>query len=211
MASPGEPGYDDAMAVEMLRQSPASPSSELGPFRKRDYLELPDEPRCELIFGRLYTTPSLTFLHQAVAGLLVLRLNEVAGRTGGAAAIAPLDVTLSDHSVVQPDVIYVSASRLGIVGERIDGAPDLVVEVLSPGTSRRDRNEKLKLYAESGVREYWIVDAIERQIEFLVSDSGTFRVALPVDDKYRSAELPEVELDLGELWRQLERDLPHPG
>jgi Uma2 family endonuclease len=199
------------MAVEMLRQSPASPSSDLGPFRKRDYLELPDEPRCELILGRLYATPNLTFLHRAVASLLMLRLHEVARRTGGVAAIAPLDVTLADHSVVQPDVIYVSASRLGIVEDRIEGAPDLLVEVLSPGTSRRDRNEKLKLYAESGVREYWIVDSIECQIEFLVNDSGTFHVALPVDDRYRSAELPEVELDLGELWRQLDRDLPYPG
>jgi Uma2 family endonuclease len=199
------------MAVEMLRQSPVSPSSELGPFRRRDYLKLPDEPRCELILGRLYATPRLTFLHQAVVSLLMLRLHEVAGRTGGAAAITPLDVKLADHSVVQPDVIYVSASRLEIVGDRIEGAPDLLVEVLSPGTSRRDRNEKLKLYAESGVREYWIVDSIERQIEFLVNDSGTFHVALPVDDRYRSAELPEVEIDLGELWRQLDRDLPRPG
>jgi Uma2 family endonuclease len=199
------------MAVEMLRQSPASPSSELGPFRKRDYLELPDEPRCELILGRIYVTPSPTFQHQAVALLLSQRLHEVARHTGGVVAIAPLDVTLADHSVVQPDVIYVSASRLEIVEDRIEGAPDLLVEVLSPGTSRRDRNEKLKLYAESGVREYWIVDSIERQIEFLVNDSGTFHVALPVDDRYRSAELPEVELDVGEIWRQLDRDLPHPG
>ena len=197
------------MAVEMLRQSPVSPASELGPFRKRDYLELPDEPRCELILGRIYVTPSPTFRHQAVAGLLWRQLHEVAERTSGAAAIAPLDVTLADHSVVQPDVIYVSASRLAIVGDRIEGAPDLLVEVLSPGTSRRDRNEKLKLYAESGVREYWIVDSIERQIEFLVNDAGTFHVALPVDDMYHSTELPEIALDLGDLWRQLDRDLPH--
>jgi Uma2 family endonuclease len=197
------------MAVEMLQQSPLSPSSELGPFRKRDYLGLPDEPSCELILGRLYATPSLPFLHQAVVGLLVVRLHEVARRTGGVASMAPLDVTLADHSVVQPDVIYVSASHLEIVEDRIEGAPDLLVEILSPGTSRRDRNEKLKLYAESGVREYWIVDSIERQIEFLVNDRGTFHVALPVDNRYRSGELPEVELDLGELWRQLDRDLPH--
>jgi Uma2 family endonuclease len=199
------------MAVEVLRQSPISPSSELGPLRKRDYLEMQDEPRCELILGRIYVTPSPTFRHQAVAGLLWQRLHEVAVSAGGAAAIAPLDVTLADHSIVQPDVIYISASRLGVVKERIEGAPDLVVEVLSVGTARLDRNEKLKLYAESGVREYWIVDPIERQIEFLVNDSGTFHVALPVDDKYRSAELPEIELDLGDLWRQLDRDLPNAG
>ena len=119
----GEGGYDDAMAVEILRQSPASPSSELGPFRKRDYLELPDEPRCELILGRIYVTPSPTFRHQAVTGLLWRRLHEVAQRIGCVAAIAPLDVTLADHSVVQPDVIYVSASRLGIVEDRIEVLP----------------------------------------------------------------------------------------
>jgi Uma2 family endonuclease len=199
----------DGTAVEMLRHSPASPSSELGPFRKRDYLALPDEPHCELILGRIYVTPSPTFRHQAVAGLLWKWLHEVAGSAGGVAAIAPLDVTLADHSIVQPDVIYVSASRLGVVKERIEGAPDLLVEVLSSGTARRDRNEKLKLYAESGVREYWIVDPVERQIEFLVNRAGTFHVALPVDDMYHSTELPEIALDLGDLWRQLDRDLPH--
>ncbi len=201
----------NGMTVEILREDPLFPFAEPGPLRKQDYLVLPDEPRCELIFGRLYLIPPKTVEHQTVALLLARDLHQIARQTAGLAVIAPFDVTLADHSVVQPDVIYVSATRLEIVERRIEGAPDLLVEVLSPGTSRRDRNEKLKLYAESGVREYWIVDSIERQIEFLVNDSGTFHVALPVDDRYRSAALPEVELDLGELWRQLDRDLPHPG
>lgn len=110
---------------------------------------------------------------------------------------------MADHSVVQRDVIYVSAERLPIVGERIEGVPDLLVEVLSPGTARRDRGEKLKLYAESGVPEYWILDAAERQIEFLVNRNGSFVVALPVDGVYRSQALPEVLLDLADFWGEV--------
>ncbi|HVT14914.1 MAG TPA: Uma2 family endonuclease [Thermoanaerobaculia bacterium] len=126
-----------------------------------------------------------------------------ARRSGGFAGLAPLDVVMADHSVVQRDVIYVSAERLPIVGERIEGVPDLLVEVLSPGTARRDRGEKLKLYAESGVPEYWILDAAERQIEFLVNRNGSFVVALPVDGVYRSQALPEVLLDLADFWGEV--------
>jgi len=196
------------MTAEMLTESPATPLSELGPFRKSDYLALPDEPRCELILGRIYATPSRSVLHQAAAVLTFFVLRAAARRTRGFAAIAPLDVTLADHSVVQPDVIYVSAARLGIVKDRIEGAPDLLVEVLSRGTARRDRGEKLKLYAESGVREYWILDPVERQIEFLINRGAAFQVALAVDGKYRSTELPEIEIDLADLWRELDQDLP---
>ena len=198
---------DSATAIEILRESPLSPSSELGPFRKPDYLALPDQPRCELIRGRIYVMTSPTYRHQVAIGLLWRRLEDIADRSGGAAAGAPLDVTLADHSVVQPDVIYVSPSRLSVIEERIEGAPDLLVEVLSPSTARLDRGEKLKLYAESGVREYWLVDHAACSIEFLVNREGRFQVALPVDDFYRSAELPELELDLAELWRQLDRPL----
>ena len=69
-----------------------------------------------------------------------------------------MDVRLADHSVVQPDLIYVSRERSSVLHERIRGAPDLVVEILSPSTARRDLGEKLRLYAESDIREYWIVD-----------------------------------------------------
>ncbi|HVS64686.1 MAG TPA: Uma2 family endonuclease, partial [Thermoanaerobaculia bacterium] len=84
---------------------------------------------------------------------------------------------------------------------------DLLVEVLSTGTTRRDRGEKLRLYAESGVREYWIVDVEERQIEFLVQQEGSMVVALPVAGRYRSSALPEVEIDLEAFWERLDRRL----
>ncbi len=117
---------------------------------------------------------------------------------------------LADHSVVQPDVIYTSAARLGILGKRIEGAPDLVVEVLSPGSARHDRGGKLSLYAEAGVREYWIVDPETRHVELLVNEDGRFVVSLPAAGVYRSQQVAEIHLDVAEFWREVERRFP-PG
>jgi Uma2 family endonuclease len=194
------------MAVALLDEIPLAPSAALGPYRLEDYERLPPEPRCELLAGRFYVTPSPSVLHQIVAPLLWKMLDALAERTGGLALPAPLDVVLADHSVVQPDVIYLSAERRGLSKERIVGAPDLLVEVLSPGTARRDRGRKLQLYARSGIREYWIVDPLERQIEFLVREGEAFRVELP-DGTYRSRVLPKVYLNIPALWRQVDRRL----
>src|SRR4051794_5609560 len=120
-----------AMAVVLLREPPLVPPAGLGPYRRRDYESLPDEPRCELIHGRLYSTPSLSPLHQVVAMHLWRLLDDIADASGGLVLAAPLDVVLADHSVVQPDVIYLSAERRELVGKGIEGAPDLLVEVLS--------------------------------------------------------------------------------
>jgi Uma2 family endonuclease len=96
------------------------------------------------------------------------------------------------------------------VGNSVEGAPDLVVEVLSPGTGRRDRGEKLRLYAESGVREYWLFDPALRQVDFLVNRAGRFEVALAVDGRYRSETLPGVAFDLAAFWAEVERRGPRP-
>ena len=196
------------MSVALLDESPLAPPAELGPYRRRDYEALPDEPRCELILGRFYSSPSPSPLHQTVVALLWQHFKRLAKRSGGFAFLAPLDVYLADHSVVQPDVIYASASRRSIVGERIEGAPNLLVEVLSRGTARRDRGEKLSLYAEAGVREYWIVDPLERQIEFLVNEGGRFVVSVPPGDEYRSPALPEIHVNLAGFWREVADSLP---
>jgi Uma2 family endonuclease len=196
------------MAVEFFEETPLTPPTGLGPYRVADYDGLPDEPRCELLFGRLYLMASPTSLHQVVALLLCRHLDDIAQAAGGNAFIAPLDVELADHSVAQPDVIYLSAGRREIARQRIVGAPDLLVEVLSPHSIGRDWGEKLMLYAESGIREYWIVDPKTRLIEFLVNEGGRFMVAMPAQGKYRSQGLPEVHLDVAELWRQVESRLP---
>jgi Uma2 family endonuclease len=196
------------MAVQLMEQTPASPASTIGPYRLADYLNTADEPRLELLYGRFFASPSPSLLHQALVALIWNRLHAIAKRSGGRAYLAPLDVALADHSVVQPDVVYVAPERLSILGKRIEGAPNLVVEVLSSGTARRDRGDKLKLYAESSVEEYWLVDAEARQIEFLSNRSGELVVILPEDGVYRSPRLPEIHLDLEELWAEAAAELP---
>ncbi len=94
----------------------------------------------------------------------------------GAVVDAPYDVRLSRHDVFQPDILFVSGERRGLLGETYaDGAPDLVVEVLSPSTEARDRVAKAKRYATFGVREMWLVDPGARTIEVLVNGEDGFR------------------------------------
>jgi len=192
------------MAVALLKEPPLSPYTDLGPYRRQDYEALPDEPRCELIFGRFYVSPSPLVLHQFVALRLWRILDQIATASGGLALAAPLDVHLADHSVVQPDVIYISPAHRDIAQRWVEGAPDLLIEVLSPGTFRRDRGDKLALYAQSGIREYWIVDAAEQSIEFLINEDRRFVVALPDGDEYRSRVLPEIHLNIPAFWREVE-------
>src|SRR5262245_12515212 len=198
------PGYTSPMAVALLKEPPLSPYTDLGPYRRKDYEALPDDPRCELIFVRFYVSPSPLIPHQIAVALLWRILDDIAMAFGGLALPAPLDVHLADHSVVQPDVLYISAARLDIAQRWVEGAPDLLIEVLSPGTARRDRGEKLALYAESGIREYWIVDSAERSIEFLVNEDGRFIVALPEGEEYRSRVLPEIHLNIPAFWKAAE-------
>jgi Uma2 family endonuclease len=121
----------------------------------------------------------------------------------GELLFAPFDVQLAGHSVVQPDLVYVSRARRDVLGERIVGAPDLAVEVLSPSTASRDLGAKLELYAQSGVEEYWLVDPANRAFEFLVNDAGAFRFVPARDGVYRSERLPGLALDLESFWRSI--------
>jgi Uma2 family endonuclease len=195
--------YTRPMPVTYETETPHAARSELGPYREADYLALPDEPRCELLYGRLPVMPASTVRHQLVVVDVVRLLHEFASQRGGYAVVSPVDVVLAEHSIVQPDVIYVSRERAGILRQRVEGAPDLVVEILSPGTARRDLGEKLRLYAEFGVAEYWIIDPVLETFEFLENTPGGFRVRLPEGAVYRSAAIPGLELDLEAFWRAL--------
>jgi len=105
-------------------------------------------------------TPSPDTRHQTIVGALHLLVASFLQRRGiGRIFLAPFDVVLSDLDVVEPDLVYVSAERASIVtAKNVQGAPDLVIEVLSPSTRRTDEVTKRKLYDRVGVREYWIVD-----------------------------------------------------
>ena len=145
-------------------------------YTYEDYQQLPEGAPYELIRGHLVMSPSPTVQHQRLVRRVSRALDDHVQRSdaGGEVLFAPMDVHLSDDTVVQPDVLYVSADRSDRIGEQeIDGAPDLVVEVVFPSTSHRDVFDKKRLYEESGVREYWIVDPDSETVEVhALTDEG---------------------------------------
>jgi len=149
-----------------------------GRWTYADYAALPDDGnRYEIIAGVLYMTPAPGTGHQSVSARLVTFLVthvEFAGL--GRVFAAPVDVELAPDTVVQPDIVVVLSANLDrITPSRIIGAPDLVVEILSPGTAGYDRREKQDAYARAGVGEYWIVDPGAQTVELLTLDQGGYR------------------------------------
>ena len=193
--------------IEALTEAPLTPPAALGPYRVADYRALPDEPRVELVYGDFYLMTSPVVRHQVVLFALARALQDLTRPAGGRVLMAPMDVRLADHSVVQPDLLLVMPERRSIIQDRIEGAPDLLVEVLSPSTARMDRGAKLRLYAESDVREYWLVDPEARSIEFLVQREGRWLVALAEDGRYASEIIEGLTLDLEALWASVAEDL----
>lgn len=135
----------------------------------QDVQQLPDDgKRYEAIEGDLYVTPAPSIRHQRISRRLEWALKEILMDPGhGEMLHAPVGVEFPDtEEGVQPDIIFVSDERKGIVADAwLMGPPDLVVEILSPSTSHRDRGIKLRLYERQRVAEYWIVDADNDAVE----------------------------------------------
>ena len=149
-----------------------------GRWTYADYAALPDDGnRYEIIAGVLYMTPAPGTGHQSVSARLVTFLVthvEFAGL--GRVFAAPVDVELAPDTVVQPDIVVILSANLDrITPSRIIGAPDLVVEILSPGTAGYDRREQQDAYARAGVGEYWIVDPGAQTVELLTLEQGGYR------------------------------------
>lgn len=132
----------------------------------------------ELWDGELIMSPSPSFFHQDIVDRFHDALKAwVREHRLGKTAVAPLDMVLTPRRAVQPDVVFIASDRLGIIGESVRGAADLVAEVLSPGTRRRDRIEKRDLYEQHGVKEYWLIDPEARTVEVLHLERGEYRLA----------------------------------
>jgi len=146
-------------------------------FNYQDYLQLPEDKRYEIIDGELFMVPSPNEAHQRILlTLTTILLNYVKKNKLGYIYCAPFDVLFSEEDIVQPDIIFVSnENRKIITKDNIKGTPDLLIEILSPGTSKRDLGIKKKLYAKNGVREYWIVDPAQETIEVLNLKEGESR------------------------------------
>lgn len=141
-----------------------------------DYRKLPEGAPYQLIGGELVLTPAPGTYHQIVSMRLGLQMgNYVTASRSGIILFAPIDVYLGEKETYQPDIIFIGSSRMGIIEpERVNGGPDLVVEILSPSTAYYDLRQKFKVYERSGVREYWIVDPKQKSVQVFVSRDGKF-------------------------------------
>ena len=136
-------------------------------FTYEDYRNTSDDERCELLDGEFIMAPAPSIGHQRIDTRLVSSLHTfVKERCLGEVLCPPCDVVLSNTNVVQPDLLFVSREREHILrgGDNVQGAPDLVVEILSPSTAARDKSLKRDLYAKHGVLEYWFVDPVAQTI-----------------------------------------------
>ncbi len=175
------------------------------PLTDVDFDALPPEDgkRLELIDGELIVSPAPITDHQDLSlDVTLLIAPHVRTRRLGRVFVAPYDVRLTPYDTVQPDVVFVAGARVGIITpKRIEGAPDLVVEITSPDSRVRDRIRKFRLYEAAGVREYWYVDAQERTLTIYVLDEDGRYEAVPADGTHlRSAVLPDLEIDTAALF-----------
>jgi Uma2 family endonuclease len=169
-----------------------------------DYCLLPnDGKRYEIIDGELFVTPSPRTVHQKVVTNLCYYLTDFTKKKElGEVYVAPFDVVFSRFDVVEPDVLYISKARASVLTEEnVQGAPDLVVEVLSETTADIDRTTKLKLYARFGVQEYWIINPITCSAEIYRQEKGSFELAATPhsDDPLTSPLFPGFDLPLMKL------------
>jgi len=147
-------------------------------YTYEDYAKLPEGAPYQLIGGELIMTPAPTPYHQRISRKIEFLLIEYVEKNElGEVFDAPIDVYFEETETYQPDIIFISKERLNIIGEtKIKGAPDLIIEILSPSTAYYDLKKKFKIYEKHGVKEYWIVDPEEKSIEIYQNEGGQFRL-----------------------------------
>lgn len=177
------------------------------PFTYQEYLQIPDEPgfRYEVLEGILVKDPAPSLLHQYVAQILfeIIKGYFTAVDPGGFAFFAPVDVTLDDTTVVQPDIIYISSGQKRIIQyARVDGAPSLAVEITSPSTRNKDSITKLQIYEKAGVQHYWLLNPEEQTFQAfsLRGNSYTLVASGVIDDIITHPDLPGLKINLHDLW-----------
>ena len=161
-----------------------------------DLFALPADKRYEIIDGVLYEMPAPNAAHEVITmNLVQFVFSPVVWPRGGKILTAPVDLFLQHDNPVQPDLLILLPEQLGMISDRgIEGAPALLVEVLSPSNSRHDLVTKRALYARAGVQEYWIVSPEAMSIEVLTLDGAVYRThaRLVGDEPITSALFPAI-------------------
>lgn len=145
-------------------------------YTYEDYRKLPEGAPYQLIGGMLIMTPAPSTYHQIISMKLEVKLASfVMERDLGLVLDAPLDVYFEESETYQPDLVFIARERLSIIKpDKINGAPDMVVEILSPATAYYDLRRKFKIYEKHGVREYWVIDPEEQSVEIFALQDGRF-------------------------------------
>jgi Uma2 family endonuclease len=174
-------------------------------FRAEDIWDTPEDGnRYEVIDGGLYMTPPPSWTHQSASGVLHFYLmRHVRARRLGKVVAAPVGVILDEENGLQPDLVYISHERADIISERgVEGAPDLVVEILSPSTRARDRGIKMRRYAAAGVPHYWILDPRRQTLEAyrLVERGYELTGTFGPGSTFRPELFPGLEIPIDDLW-----------
>lgn len=168
-----------------------------------DFEHYDTDKHVELIDGDFKVSPPPSSKHQRVSRKIEFRLEQwVTAHQLGEVFDAPMDVVLSENDVFQPDLLFISKERLGIIKKKIEGPPDLIVEILSPNDENCDRVTKKDLYSKFGVREYWIVDPEAETIMLLAFEKDRLEVkqTYPKGSVLKSMIVKDFELPLQEIF-----------
>ena len=174
-------------------------------FKAEDIWDTPDDgKRYEVIDGGLYVTPPPGWGHQRSGDTLFGHLwSFVHPRRLGEIVTAPVGVVLDDENGLEPDLVFISRERLHIITERgVYGAPDLIVEVLSPSTQSRDRGIKMRRYATAGVPHYWLLDYRRRRLQVYRLGAQGYELTgtYGAGDNFRPELFPGLAIPLDDLW-----------
>lgn len=169
-----------------------------------DYLKLNDDNQYELIGGKLILVPAPKTIHQRLVNRLSWLITGFVYKNGlGEVLTAPTDVVLTEKDKPQPDILFISKDRLDVITEKnIQGAPDLVIEILSPSTGSRDKVEKSRLYYTHGVKEYWIVDPDSKVIDVFMPGEKNWNLfqAYSAEEILTSPLLSGLEIQLKDIF-----------
>jgi Uma2 family endonuclease len=176
-----------------------------GPLTYRDYAELPEDGRrYEILDGELDVSPSPMIRHQMVIANLFSALRQhVQAHSLGTILLSPVDLILADTTVVVPDLMFVSHRRAPIITARaVEGPADLVVEIISPSTGRKDRLTKAALYARFGIPCYWLIDPEQRLFDAFVLGGGVYRLATrgQHDETVQTEPFVDLVIALSTIW-----------
>lgn len=173
-----------------------------GPYDSSDWAKTPEDFRAELIEGHIILSPAPFFDHQFLSSLINDHLKKIAKKHGDLVMYAPFDVELSKITTLQPDLLYLTAERIKQIKKFMHGAPDVIVEIISPSARKRDRIKKFSLYQKHKVPEYWLFDPVKQTAEFWVLKKGNYQEAVVEKKRYQSTHVPHLSLNLSLLWKE---------